>query len=284
MFKTAIVGIDLSPAQAALLSCLPDLAKWGIDHVVLVHVVTVGYGQGAGYGHEQEYRDWLETCAEPLRASGLDVEVAVEDSGSVVQALLQAAADRAADLLVVGSRSHNFLRKVFLGSVARSVITQAELPVLLQRLEPDESGSPDSCAAVCARALDRVLLATDLSAQSSSAEQAALVLAASSGQIDCLYVREPGQSPGQHLDDAEAEQRLQDIVRRIEQAGAPGKVRIEEGRPREVVSRISQQGYTLVVLGKHGHGWVPGALIGSTALEVCESARRPVLMVPVQVD
>lgn len=280
MFKTAIVGVDLSPAQTALLSCLPDLARWGIDRLVLVHVVTVGWGQGAGYGHEQEYRDWLETCAEPLRAGGLNVEVAVEDSGSVAQSLLQAAGDHDADLLVVGSRSHNFLRKVFLGSVARGVVTQTELPVLLERLEPDESGSPDSCAAVCARALDRLLLATDLSAQSSFAEQAALALAANSGQIDCLYVREPGQSSDQVLDDVEVEQRLQDIVHGFEQAGAPGKVRIEEGQPREVVSRISQQGYTLVVLGKHGHGRLPGALIGSTALEVCESARRPVLMVP----
>lgn len=38
--------------------------------------------------------------------------------------------------VVVGSRSHNFLYEVFLGSVAKEVIRKSDMPVLILRLEP----------------------------------------------------------------------------------------------------------------------------------------------------
>jgi nucleotide-binding universal stress UspA family protein len=43
-----------------------------------------------------------------------------------------------------------------------------------------------------------------------------------------------------------------------------------------------QEGYTLIIVGKHGRNRVAGKLIGSTAARICEVARRPVLMMPLQ--
>lgn len=113
MFSKALVGVDLSPAEASLLSCLPDLARWGVRSVTLAHVIEIGYGQGAGFGHEDDYRAWLEERAAPLRAAGLAVDVAVTASGVPADELLAVAAARKADLVVVGSRSRNFLREIF---------------------------------------------------------------------------------------------------------------------------------------------------------------------------
>lgn len=121
-------------------------------------------GQGAGYGHEDEFRAWLEKDAAPIREAGLTVTTSVTASGVPADELLAVARAEGADLVVVGSRSHNFLYEIFLGSVAKEVIRKSQLPVLIERLEPTKAGQSETCAAVCGRALDRILLATDLSA------------------------------------------------------------------------------------------------------------------------
>lgn len=277
MFTRALVGIDLSPAEKSLLSCLPDLSRWGIESVVLAHVIQVGYAQGAGFGHEDEYREWLEERAAPLRDAGLEVSVSVRASGVPAEELLAVARAQNADIVVVGSRSHNFLYEIFLGSVAKEVIRKSDFPVLIERLEPTKSGDAETCAAICSRALERILLATDLSAQSRSAEDAAVRLAAKAGHIDCLTVLPDGATD----DDRKAVQsRHQELIRRVMDAGGNVGSRIEQGKPSDAIARVGQDGYSLIVVGKHGQNWIEGKTIGSTVARVCEIARRPVLMVP----
>ncbi|WP_373418514.1 universal stress protein [Roseinatronobacter sp. S2] len=41
-------------------------------------------------------------------------------------------------------------------------------------------------------------------------------------------------------------------------------------------------GADLIVIGKQRQGWVESRTIGSTATNLCEIARRPVLVVPLQ--
>jgi len=179
-------------------------------------VIRIGYAQGAGYGHEDEYRSWLEKAATPIREAGLTVTTLVTASGVPADELLAVAQAQGADLVVVGSRSHNFLYEIFLGSVAKEVIRKAKIPVLIERLEPTRVGQPETCAAICSRALDRILLATDLSAQSRSAEDAAVRLAGKAGHVDCLTVLAADASEDERQ---AAQTRHQDLVRRIKDGG-----------------------------------------------------------------
>lgn len=279
MFKKALVGVDLSPAEASLLSCLPDLNRWGIESLVLAHVIRIGYGQGAGFGHEDEYQSWLEEHAAPLREAGLTVTTLVTASGVPADELLAAARAQHADLVVVGSRSHNLLYEIFLGSVSKEVIRKSEIPVLIERLEPTEAGHAKTSAAICSRTRERVLLATDLSAQSRSEAEAAVRLAAEAGRIDCLTVL-----PNDATDDDRraAESRHQELIRDVKDIGGNAASRIEQGDPSEIIARAGREGYSLIIVGKHGHNWIKDKIIGSTAAKICEIARRPVLMVPLQ--
>lgn len=279
MFKKALVGVDHSPAEESLLSCLPDLSRWGIESVVLAHVIRIGYAQGAGYGHEDEYRAWLEKDATPIREAGLTVTTSITASGVPADELVAVAQSKGADLVVVGSRSHNFLYEIFLGSVAKEVIRKSEFPVLIERLEPTKAGHAETCVAICGRALDRILLATDLSAQSRSAEDAAVRLAGKAGHVDCLTVL--ANDASEH-DRQATETRHQELVQRINDSGGKAGSRIEQGDPSEIIARTSQEGYSLIIVGKHGRNWVADKVIGTTATKVCEIARRPVLMMPLQ--
>jgi nucleotide-binding universal stress UspA family protein len=281
MFNKALVGVDLSPAEESLLACLPDLRRWGIESVILAHVIQIGYAQAAGYGHEDEYRSWLNERAQPLRAAGLTVTVSVTASGVPADELLAAARTQEADLIVVGSRSHNFLYEIFLGSVAMEVIRKSKIPVLIERLEPTKAGHAETCAAICSRALEKILLAADLSAQSRSAEDAAVRLAAKAGHIDCLTVLPDDATDAEQQ---AVESRHEELMQRIRNAGGHAGSRIGRGEPSEIIARAAQEGYSLIIVGKHGRNWIEDKIIGSTAAKVCETARRPVLMVPLQRD
>ena len=75
MFKKALVGLGTSRAEHPMIECLPELKRWGIELLVLAHVIRVGYIEGAEYGHEEEYKSWLEWHANTLRAAGGDPQV-----------------------------------------------------------------------------------------------------------------------------------------------------------------------------------------------------------------
>jgi nucleotide-binding universal stress UspA family protein len=82
-------------------------------------------------------------------------------------------------------------------------------------------------------------------------------------------------------DDRKAVQsRHQELIRRVKDAGGNVGSRIERGQPSDAIARVGRDGYSLIVVGKHGQNWIEGRTIGSTAARVCEIARLPVLMVP----
>lgn len=282
MFRTALVAVDLSPAEKPLLGCLPDLRGWGVGSVVLAHVIQVGYIEGAGFGHEDEYRAWLEKRAAPLRQAGFDVAVSVSVSGVSADALLGVAKQHKADLVVVGSRSHNVLYDLFVGGVAKDIIRKSEIPVLIEALEPMEAGDAETCRAVSDRSLDRILLATDWSDQSRSAEDAALYLASRAKEIDCLTVLPKEVADGAEAERTTVESKLRALAQRIEANGGRAGTRIERGDPTEVIAQVGQDGYSMIIVGKHGQNWIEGKVIGSTSAKVCEIARRPVMMVPLR--
>jgi nucleotide-binding universal stress UspA family protein len=282
MFKKAVVGLDLSPAEKPMMDCLSDLQRWGIEEIILVHVICVGYAQGAGFGHEDDYRVWLNERAGPLRDAGLTISVQVRDSGVVADELLTIASEESADLLVIGSRSHNFVHDIFLGSVARGVLHKASLPVLLERIEPTAAGTEFVCAAVCREKLTTLLLATDFSAHARRAEAAALALVMFADSAHFLSVIESPDAPSTASSDVEwARAALEDLKEKAGGKAEQVEVIVERGEAAEVIVRVAEDtDTTLIIVGKHGGGWLPERLIGSVADSVCHAAKRPVLMMP----
>jgi nucleotide-binding universal stress UspA family protein len=281
MFETALVALDLAPAEAPIVDCLAGLQKWGVKKLVLGHVIHVGYTHAASYDHEAKLLAWLEERAEPLRRSGLAVEVQVRPAGVPADAVLAVAGDVAADLVVIGSRSESRVKTLFLGSVARAVIHQTRLPLLLMWIEPTALATAETCRAVCPDTLRHVLLATDFSKHAAAAEAATAALAAAAGRTTIVHVTRPAdveQTP--HLP-AMAEAALATIRGRLEAAGGTVDTRLLKGEPAATIAGLAADlDASLIVVGKHGQGWVESLLIGSTAAAVCETARRPVLMVP----
>ncbi|MGV6474563.1 universal stress protein [Azotobacter vinelandii] len=284
MFSTALVAVDLfdrAPASNPLLACLPELRNLGVSRIVLVHIAVTGHSHAVAFGHEQYYLAELEICAQPLRSAGLQVDLVVRDASSAADTVLKIANEVAADLLVIGSRSQNVVTRLFLGSTARQIIRKTTLPLLLEWIEPCSDEACAECAAVCSRLPGKVLLATDFSRHAGGAERVAISLAQPGREIDCLHVMTQAQKEAIPAWPLMARAALEDLLRQIGCRTGIGRPILEDGEPAETIALVAQGGdYSLVVVGKHGQNWIESMLIGSTAATVCETAGRPVLMVP----
>jgi nucleotide-binding universal stress UspA family protein len=281
MFRTALLALDHSAAQGPLLDCLTDLRDMGVARVILTHVVRVGYGQGAEYGNKDALEEWLQGLSAPMRDAGLDVTVDIRAAGEIARDILQAAREHGADLIVIGSRGQNMIRGLFLGSVAREVIRLSSLPVRLEWIEVKGKVGEEDCERTCHTGLRRLLLATDFSHQSQSAEQAVIELARRGAHVDVLHVLTPGNRKVYGRWPRMAQAALSYIADDIAATGGKAAVHLIEGKPSQEIARLAAaRDADLIVVGKHGSSWVESMAIGSTAANLCEIARRPVLMVP----
>jgi nucleotide-binding universal stress UspA family protein len=283
MFRTALIALDHSVAQGPLLDCLTDLRDMGVSRVILTHVVKVGYGQGAEYGHKDALEDWLRGRAAALREAGLEVDIDIRAAGEVAKDILQAATDHGADLIAIGSRGQNMVRGLFLGSVAREVIRLSALPVRLEWIEATGKDGDAACERTCHAGLRRLLLATDFSHQAQAAEAATTKLAPHAGVVDLIHVVDPAEAERYARWQVMARAALVNIAHEIAAAGGRAEVHLVEGKPSEEIARLAAENdIDLIVVGKHGQGWVESMTIGSTAANLCEIARRPVLTVPLR--
>lgn len=111
------------PASRALLAALPLLTAAPLCTLAVFNPDLVYDAHGPQAGADQ---------ASYLARHGVKLDIVVrETSGDVGAALLSLAAERAADLLVMGCYGHARFRELLLGGVTRSVLRDMTLPVLM---------------------------------------------------------------------------------------------------------------------------------------------------------
>jgi len=148
MALTMILGYDGSDCAKKALGRAADLARAaGGARVAVVYAyeLSIGYVpmgmadspllMSAEYGRHldllREHGDAVVAdAAAALEAAGATVERVVVDD-EPVDALLTAAADLGADLIVVGSHGQGAVSAAFLGSTAMKLLHRSEVPVLV---------------------------------------------------------------------------------------------------------------------------------------------------------
>lgn len=133
------------------------------------------------------------------------------------------------------------------------------------------------------------MLATDLSATSSPAEDEAVRLAAGLGaRLIAVSVIDPGtlRLPGGHyrarIDQVrrEREDAAQALVLRARGAGVATNFLVWEGDPGEsIVDAAAAEHASLIVLGSHGRSGVGRSIFGSVSDHVVRNAPCPVVVV-----
>jgi nucleotide-binding universal stress UspA family protein len=82
--------------------------------------------------------------------------------------------------------------------------------------------------------------------------------------------------------DASAETVRGELEALAERAACPVTVRVEQDRKASaaIADGAEEENSTVLIVGKHGRGYLEEQVVGSTADALVRRARRPVLMVP----
>jgi len=141
MSKNILLAVDAAshdPARhvTAAADMTRDLGRDSGDHVIVLHVhefatgrfgrIRVDCGDGEGEGV-------VAKVVSDLQAAGVsaDGEIREANLGHIAHAILHAAADHDARLIVLGSSSRTDLPRMPLGSVASRLLHMAARPVLI---------------------------------------------------------------------------------------------------------------------------------------------------------
>lgn len=199
-------------------------------------------------------------------------------------AILQAAAERHADLIVMGTHGRRGLSRLLLGSNAERVLRQAPCHVLTVR---GDAASPAGSG------FKALLVPVDFSDCSRRGLDEAMALAANANAtVHVVHVIEP-LPPMYYAGNVSTRFELDgDLRARVEErlrtwTGDPPGARyvVREGHPAVEIARAADdRKVDLVVMSNRGASGVEWLLVGSVTERVCRLATVPVLTIRQQAD
>ena len=139
--KTLLVSVDFSAATRAVIETAVELAKASRAQVILHHslmppIVTTEFGIGAEMVQEtieiseKGARHQLFHLEDELTARGLDA-ASVLSSGPAAERILELAAKRKVDAIVLGSHGHTAFYDLMVGGTTHAVLRKATCPVII---------------------------------------------------------------------------------------------------------------------------------------------------------
>ena len=144
MFNHILVALDGSDCSHKALEIAVGLAKeQGARCTVCTVVDVVRAATSMTFATGDIVNEWIATLNKDARQiesegiskyadSGVPIETKVLD-GDPSAVLLDVAKSKKADLIVMGSHGRTGLKRLWLGSVAESVVREATIPVLIVR-------------------------------------------------------------------------------------------------------------------------------------------------------
>lgn len=135
MFKVIVWATDGSSQAERALPFAKDLAKANGARLIVVHVNEIMAGRGAGPVNfdEDQVQAALGKQVADLKQQGLDTTLQMAEvmAGGAAHVIAEIANKKGADLIVVGTRGHNPLSGLLLGSVTQRLAQIAHCPVLV---------------------------------------------------------------------------------------------------------------------------------------------------------
>ncbi len=198
------------------------------------------------------------------KAAGVKANGRVRRGDSLAGAIIAAADEDLADIIVMGRRGVRGLAKKMLGDATSKVITGASAPVLVV----PKSAQPWR---------QRILLATDGSAAAERAAGFAAGLAGCFGlPLTVLSVEVPKHSPQRQAETAKI---VEKTVADFKSRGLDAEGMVRRGAPpEEIVGALGDAHADLIVMGSEGRTGLSRLLVGSNSLEVIGRIECPVLV------
>src|SRR5512139_533158 len=173
MFRKILLTTDFSAYAKKTLDCIAGFP--GAAEVVLFHVAEEahsprGGGEIGGTFHQAEnellkqQKRYLESLNRNLR-----VTTAIRTSSDTAGAIIDAAGERGASLIVIGARGNSLVDGILLGSVSQAVLRRSRTSVMIMRHKIIDEMKARKYELYCPMILAKVLCPVDFSRSSGTA-------------------------------------------------------------------------------------------------------------------
>lgn len=143
-YQNILVPVDGSETSYAAVAQAAELAKAFGGKITVVQVLALDPYIAAEYISATQTNDLierartsvlktLEEAAAKFSDLGIPVEAKLLEGQVVHRVIIKEAETSKADLIVIGSHGRTGLKRLFLGSVAQSVLGEVHIPVLVVR-------------------------------------------------------------------------------------------------------------------------------------------------------
>ncbi|MBP8013548.1 MAG: universal stress protein [Acinetobacter sp.] len=143
-YQNILVPVDGSETSFAAVAKAAELAKAFGSKITVVQVLTLDPYIAAEYITANQTNDLierarasivktLEEAKQKFTEQGVEAETKLLEGQVIAREITNAAKDLNADLIVIGSHGRTGLKKLFLGSVAQSILSEGTTPVLIVR-------------------------------------------------------------------------------------------------------------------------------------------------------
>jgi nucleotide-binding universal stress UspA family protein len=285
MFKRLVICTDLSPASDALIQCAEELKCIGVEEVILTHVINPADSHGFADMLVDESRSIIESQKNILEDHGIRVIVEMP-FGLSAHAIVETAEQHDVSAILTGSHGKGILQSALLGSISAQLLHLARYPVLLARISLLEDGK---CEAVCGRMFSNVLFPTDFSEKAERVlDYLVKINRDNACPVTVMHVMEQKTTdqPDSELSEEESRFLLEAKMRRLSSLGISDvNCELVRGNPaEEIINRTKGGGFSIVVMGGQGKGFIKEFFLGSVANEVSRRSEIPVLFIPAEPD
>ncbi len=157
-YRTILVALDFADCSQDLLDHAASLAGSLQARLILMHVAELpsGLEPDAKVGHGREHQEGaaellahrseerLQRYRATLEPSGLVVDTVVV-GGTTADGIVEQAAAKKADLIIMGTHGRRRMLKLLSGSVAEAVMARAPCPVMTVRTRHQPACRAQSC-------------------------------------------------------------------------------------------------------------------------------------------
>jgi|TARA_R110000823_G_scaffold311448_1_gene437007 nucleotide-binding universal stress UspA family protein len=147
MMKKVLITLDYNPNSEKVVNKGKELAKLMDAEICLLHVLAdvryygmqyepfmgyEGYAFPVDFRIQEEFvkvaQDYLDKTATHLGKEDITTHLA---EGDTAKSILEYSEEWKADVIVMGTHSHGTLEKIFLGTVASSVLEHTKIPLYM---------------------------------------------------------------------------------------------------------------------------------------------------------
>jgi len=273
MFSRVLVATDFSFHSDRVLECIGGIP--GMEEIVLAHVPAGGPDNDPAAGEE------LKKKAALLGMSGIPVRpiLVQEKGGDTADAIVSAAAQERASLIVMGARGTNLLRTLILGSVSRGVIETSTTDVLVLHFKGEDAPDPSAMEPFCKNIFFKILCPVDFSKPTADLLTFLSDLPLKREVILLHVLPVPAFDKDSDALEMEASAKLGELKSAYFHTGWV-RTLVRHGDPvREIADCAQKEDVSLIAISRYGsRDYATNIPLGRTAAGVAERVQRPVLV------